>query len=241
MRLKPRSERKLSADQIIQVLRTKTAGVIGIKMFMQNLPPIRIGGILTKSLYQYTLQGQDLRELYQVAPQLEAKLRELPGLQDVTTDLQIKSPQVQVDLDRDRIATLGLGVDLVENTLYYAYGTRQVSTIYAPNNEYEVILGVKREYQQNPNALSMLYLRAPGGPLVPLDTVVLERAAEPFPTLLSSLDAIHLATALLARTQVEDLCFATHDGELATAARAVGFKVLGGSAKGRRRPTSRAR
>lgn len=77
--------------------------------------------------------------------------------------------------------------------------------------------------------------------IVPLDTVVLERAGEPFPTLLSSIDAIHLATALLARTQVEDLCFATHDGELATAARAIGFKVLGGSTKGRRRPTSRAR
>jgi len=169
--LKPRAERTLSADEVIEDLRPRVARVPGIRVYLTNPPPINIGGMRTRSLYQFTLQDTDTDELYRSAQMFEEKVRQLPGLADVSSDLQIKSPQVRVDLDRDRIAALGLGVDQVENTLYNAYGTRQISTIYAANNEYQVILGVMPEYQQDPNALSMLYLRAPAGSLVPLNTV----------------------------------------------------------------------
>jgi HAE1 family hydrophobic/amphiphilic exporter-1 len=169
--LKPRAERALSADQVIEELRPKLARVAGVRVYLTNPPPINIGGMRTRSLYQFTLQDTDTAELYRTAPVLEEKIRQLPGLEDVSSDLQIKSPQVQVDLDRDRIAALGLSVDTVENTLYNAYGTRQISTIYAPNNQYQVILGVMPAYQLDPNALSLLYVRASNGPLVPLNTV----------------------------------------------------------------------
>jgi HAE1 family hydrophobic/amphiphilic exporter-1 len=171
MRLKPRSERKLSADQIIQELRPKVSTVPGIMMFMQNLPSIRIGGTLTKSQYQYTLQSPDTDELYRSATELEAKMKTIPQLQDVTSDLQIKSPQVNVVIDRDKASALGLTAEQIEDALYYAYGSRQVSTIYAPNNQYQVILELEPRYQQDPDALSMLYIHSKTGSLVPLSTV----------------------------------------------------------------------
>jgi HAE1 family hydrophobic/amphiphilic exporter-1 len=169
--LKPRGERALSADEVIEALRPKVARVAGIRAYLTNPPPINIGGMRTRSLYQFTLQDTDTGELYRLAPILEDKIRQLPGLEDVSSDLQIKNPQVSVDLDRDKIAALGLTVDQVETTLYNAYGTRQISTIFAPNNEYQVILGVMPQFEQDPNALSMLYVRATNGPLVPLSTV----------------------------------------------------------------------
>jgi HAE1 family hydrophobic/amphiphilic exporter-1 len=171
MRLKPRSERKLSADEIIQELKPKLAKVPGIRMFMQNLPAIRIGGQLTKSQYQYTLQSPDKDSLYRYSAQLEAKMRTMPQLQDVTSDLQIKNPQVNVVIDRDKAATLGISAEQVEDALYYAYGSRQVSTIYAPNDQYQVILELQDKYQREPSALSMLYIHANGGQLVPLSTL----------------------------------------------------------------------
>ncbi len=171
MRLKPLSERKLSADQIIQELRPKVSTVPGIMMFMQNLPAIRIGGHLTKSEYQFTLQSPDTDQLYRSATELEAKLKTLPQLQDVTSDLQIKSPQVNVVIDRDKASALGLTAGQIEDALYYAYGSRQVSTIYAPNNQYQVILELEPRYQQDPAALSMLYIHSKTGSLVPLNTV----------------------------------------------------------------------
>jgi HAE1 family hydrophobic/amphiphilic exporter-1 len=171
MRLKPRSERKLSADQIIQELRPKVSKVPGIMMFMQNLPSIRIGGTLTKSQYQYTLQSPDTDELYRSATELEAKMKTIPQLQDVTSDLQIKSPQVNVEIDRDKASALGLTAQQIEDALYYAYGSRQVSTIYAPNNQYQVILELEPRYQQDPDALSLLYIHSKTGNLVPLSTV----------------------------------------------------------------------
>ncbi len=171
MRLKPRDQRDLSADEIIQELRPKLAGVAGIQMYMQNLPSIRIGGTLTKSQYQYTLQGPDNQELYRSAADFEARLRALPQLQDVTTDMQIKNPQVNVEIDRDKAAALGLSAQQVEDALYYAYGSRQVSTIYAPNNQYQVILELDPSYQMDPAALAMLYVRSNSGQLVPLNTV----------------------------------------------------------------------
>jgi HAE1 family hydrophobic/amphiphilic exporter-1 len=171
MRLKPRKERDLSADEIIQELKPKLAQVTGIRMFMQNLPAIRIGGQLTKSPYQYTLQSPDKDILYRFAVELEMKMRGLPRLQDVTSDLQIRNPQVNVEIDRDRAAVLGLSAEQVEDALFYAYGFRQVSTIYAPNNQYQVILELDDRYQMEPSSLSMLYIRSSGGQLVPLDTV----------------------------------------------------------------------
>jgi HAE1 family hydrophobic/amphiphilic exporter-1 len=171
IRLKPRSERGLSADQIIQEIRRKVAHVTGIQMFMQNLPPIRIGGRLTKSQYQFTLQGPDTDELYRYATEFEAKLHSLPELQDVTSDLQIKNPQVNVEIDRDKASSLGVTADQVESALGAAYGSLQVSTIYSPTNQYQVITEVEPRYQRDPSALSMLYIRSSSGALVPLEAV----------------------------------------------------------------------
>jgi hydrophobic/amphiphilic exporter-1 (mainly G- bacteria), HAE1 family len=171
MRLKPRSERELSADEIIQELRMKVSQVPGIMMFMQNLPAIRIGGQLTKSQYQFTLQSPDTGELYRTAAELENKMKALPKLQDVTSDLQINNPQVNIDIDRDKASALGVTAQQIEDALYYAYGSRQVSTIYAPNNQYQVILELEPQYQKDLSALSMLYIQSTSGQLVPIHTL----------------------------------------------------------------------
>jgi len=135
MRLKPRSQRP-SAEEVIAELRPQFATVPGIKVYPQVLPLIRIGGQLTKALYQYTLQDADLQELYQWAPILYDRLRQLPSLQDVNTDLLITSPQVVVDIDRNKAAMLNVTADQIENALGSAYGAKQVSTIYTPSNQY---------------------------------------------------------------------------------------------------------
>ena len=166
--LKPRHERSQGPDEIIQELRPKFSEILGIRVFLQNPPPIRIGGSLSKSQYQFTLQGADTEELYRMAPELEDKIRKLPGFQDVTSDLQLKNPQVKVGIDRDRAAALGVTPARIEDALYTAYGSRQVSTIYAPNNQYQVIMEVAPEHQLDPAALSSLYVRSESGALVPL-------------------------------------------------------------------------
>jgi HAE1 family hydrophobic/amphiphilic exporter-1 len=171
MRLKPRSERKLSADEVIQELRPKLAAIPGINVYLQNPPTIRLGGSLTKSLYQFTLQDVDLKELYEWAPKMEARMKQLPGLQDVTSDLQITSPQVVVDIDRDKALALDVTADQIENSLYNAYGQRQISTIYTPTNQYWVIMQLEDKYQTDPAALSMLYVRSNSGKQIPLNTV----------------------------------------------------------------------
>ncbi|HSC70465.1 MAG TPA: multidrug efflux RND transporter permease subunit [Candidatus Methylomirabilis sp.] len=169
--LKPRSDRKLSADEIIQKLRPQLAGVPGMRVFLQNPPLIRIGGHLTKSLYQYTLQGADIEELYRVAGDVQRKMAALPALQEVTSDLQIASPKVRVEIDRDKASAFGITASQVENALYDAYGSRQVSTIYTATNQYQVILELDPAYQEDPEALSLLYIRSSKGQLVPLDAV----------------------------------------------------------------------
>jgi len=169
--LKSRSERPLSVDQVIQDWRAKLATVPGIQIFLQNPPPIRIGGTLSKSLYQFTLQSPDTKELYRESVALETRMRSLPQLQDVTSDLQMKNPQVDVEIDRDKAATLGVTAHQVEDALYTAYGSRQISTIYAPNNQYRVIMELEPQFQADPAALSLLYVRSSGGQLVPLNAV----------------------------------------------------------------------
>jgi HAE1 family hydrophobic/amphiphilic exporter-1 len=169
--LKPRAERKHSADEIIQELRPKLSAVPGMRVFLQVPPSIRIGGMMTKSLYQYTLQGADVDELYRVSREVQTRIAALPILQDVTSDLQITSPKVRVEIDRDKASALGITANQVENALYDAYGSRQVSTIYTPTNQYWVILELDPQYQENPDALSLLYVRSSKGQLIPLNAV----------------------------------------------------------------------
>ncbi|TMH23291.1 MAG: efflux RND transporter permease subunit [Betaproteobacteria bacterium] len=168
--LKPRNQRP-SADVVIQQLRGPLARVTGIKAYVQNIPAIRIGGQVTKSSYQYTLQGTDTDELYQWAPKVEEKFRSLPGLVDVTSDLQISKPQVTVEIDRNKASALGVSAQAIEATLYDAYGQRQVSTIYAPTNQYWVVMELQQRYQTDPSVLSLLYVRSASGALVPLNSL----------------------------------------------------------------------
>jgi HAE1 family hydrophobic/amphiphilic exporter-1 len=170
--MKPRSERRLSVDQIIEELRPKVMSVPGLFTFMQNPPPITVSGQNSASVYQLTLQSASLSEIYTWAPQLAAKMRQLPGFVDVNTDMQISAPQVMVDMDRDRAQALGVTPQQIQDALYSAYGTREVSVIYAPADQYSVIMEVEPRYQRTPDALSKLYIRSSTGPLVPLDAVV---------------------------------------------------------------------
>ncbi|MBI3529071.1 MAG: efflux RND transporter permease subunit [Betaproteobacteria bacterium] len=179
IRLKPRKER-LHADAIIQELRPKLTSIPGMKVYLQNIPPVRIGGKVTKSEYQYTLQDADTQELYHWAPILEAKLRSLPEFIDVNSDLQITNPTVKVQIDRDKASSLGVTAEQIEDALYSAFGSRQVSTIYTPSNEFWVILELAPEYQSSPEALSLLYVRSGTGTLVPLSSVArVERGVSP--------------------------------------------------------------
>ena len=171
LKLKPRSQRRLNPDEIIQELRPKVMGVPGIMMFMQNPPPIRLEATLSKAQYQFVLQSPDTGDLYTNATAFEARLRGLSMIQDVTSDLQIKNPQVNLEIDRDRAAALGITAQQIEDALYSAYGTRQVSTIYSPTNQYQVVMELAPQYQLDPSALGMLYVRANTGRLVPLSTL----------------------------------------------------------------------
>ena len=172
IRLKDKKDRvnQMSAMEVIQELRPKVSQIPGLNVFLQVPPTIRIGGSLTKSQYQYALQSPDTAQLYQDAPKLEAALRALPQLQDVTSDLQVANPQLTVEVDHDKAYALGLTPAQVSDALYSAYGTRQISTIYTPNNEYYVIMELLPEYQNNPDKLSLLYVRSSGGKMIPLDT-----------------------------------------------------------------------
>jgi HAE1 family hydrophobic/amphiphilic exporter-1 len=168
--LKPFKERK-RADEVVRGLRPKLANVLGAKVFIQNVPAIRIGGNLTKSPYQYVVRSATIDDLYQWAPLIEQKLRSLPGLIDVTSDLQITRPQVTVDIEREKAAALGVSAQSIEQTLNNAYGERQVSTIYTATNQYWVILQLAERYQRDPSVMPMLYVRSSTGALVPLNAV----------------------------------------------------------------------
>jgi HAE1 family hydrophobic/amphiphilic exporter-1 len=170
MRLTPASERP-TADEIVQDLRRKLSGIPGMNVYPQVLPTIRIGGNLTKGQYQYTLQDADLQSLYQWSPVLYDRMRGLSGFLDVNSDLQITSPQVLVEIDREKASAVGVTAAQIEAALNNAYGAPQVSTIYTPTNQYWVMMELLPQYQQDPAALSMLYIRSSSGKLVPLGTV----------------------------------------------------------------------
>lgn len=169
--LKPRKERALTADQIMEALRAKLTAIPGIQIFMQNPPSINIGGMVTKSPYQFTLESPDRTALQESTSMLESRLRELPALRDVTSDMLISAPQANVTVDRDKASLLGITADQVDQTLDYAYGSRQVSTIFSSTNEYQVILEVPPHFYSGPHQLSQLYLHASTGKLVPLASV----------------------------------------------------------------------
>ncbi|MFL5509758.1 MAG: efflux RND transporter permease subunit [Gemmatimonadaceae bacterium] len=170
MSLKPRSQRP-SADEIVNEMRPKLSGIPGLNVFMTVPPAIQIGGRSAKSQYQFTLQSPDIEALDTAAKRLEARMRTIPQIQDVTSDLQIANPQVVVAIDRDRASSLGVSAQQIETALYDAYGSRQISTIYTPNNQYSVVMELLPQFQQDINALRMLYVRSEKGDLVPLSAV----------------------------------------------------------------------
>jgi HAE1 family hydrophobic/amphiphilic exporter-1 len=168
VRLKPRSERSATPEQIIESLRPKLNALPSIKTYLQNPPLIRIGGLQTRSLYQFTLQGPDLDQLYGAGADFEKRMRAIPGLVDVSSDLQLNNPEVTVKIDRDLASSLNVAPDLIESTLFSAYGSKQVSMIYTPTDNYYVIMEVLPQYQRDPNALGLIYVKSRAGKLVPL-------------------------------------------------------------------------
>ena len=159
------------AGEVAQQLRTATAGIPGVRVFPTVPPSIRLGSRGSSSVYQYTLYGTDLQELYRVTPLLLERVRELPGIIDIGSDLQITSPQLIIDIDRDKTSSLGLSAQQVQEALYSAFGARQVSTIYTSTNQYAVILELEEKYLRDPASLSLLYLRNREGKLIPLESV----------------------------------------------------------------------
>ncbi len=169
--IRPFYEHHLDIEDVIGELKPKVDKIPGIKVFFQNPPAIRIGGHISKSLYQYTLSSPDTDQLYKYAELFEAKMKTLPGISDVTSDLQIATPQANVVVDRDKASALGVTPAQVENALYSAYGQRLVSPIYTSNDEYWVVLEVGKQFQSDPDMLSELYIRSTSGQLVPLSAV----------------------------------------------------------------------
>jgi HAE1 family hydrophobic/amphiphilic exporter-1 len=171
VRLKPGAERKRTAMQIVQSLRPKLAQIPGFRAYLQVPSKIMVGRP-SKGQYQYTLVGFNTEELYKFAAEAERELATISGLQDVSSDLQISNPQLNLDIDRDKISTLKITAAQVEEALYSAFGPRQISTIYAPDNQYKVLIELMPEYQVDPESLTMLYVRSGAGQLVPLNDIV---------------------------------------------------------------------
>jgi len=168
--LKPRGERG-SPEDVIQELRPKLQGIPGFKVYLQNIPIIRIGGMLTKTQYQYTLQDTDTKQLFDSVPKLVEAIARQPGFQDVTSDLLIATPQVNVRIDRDAASATGVTAAQIENALYMAFGPAQVSTIYTSIDQYWVQMQVDATKQGDPNILGHLYVHGSNGNLVPLSAV----------------------------------------------------------------------
>jgi hydrophobe/amphiphile efflux-1 (HAE1) family protein len=171
IQLKPFGERDASAQQIIQRLRPKVAEVPGVRYFMQAGQDINVGGKLSKTEFQYTLTSTDSDELNHWAPIIEEALNKLPELQDVTSDQQIAAPHLAIDIDRDSASRLGLSLGQIDQTLYDAFGQRQVATIYTSSTQYKVVLEVLPSFQADPTALSRIYVASANGTQVPLGTL----------------------------------------------------------------------
>src|ERR1700746_3217025 len=169
--LKPYDERDAQAEQIIQRLRKQRAGVEGAKFYMQVPQNITVGGRLSRTQYQYTLTDTDLDELTHWAPILEREMNKLPQIQDVASDQQSAAPHLAVTVDRTAASRLGLSAALIDNTLNDAFGQRQVATIYTSTHQYKVVLEVQPQFQEDPAALSKIYVAAPNGAQVPLSAV----------------------------------------------------------------------
>jgi HAE1 family hydrophobic/amphiphilic exporter-1 len=169
--LKNPDQRDMTADEVAYSLSRKLAAVPGMRAFIQNPPVLNIGGRSSKSEYQFTLTSSDLEALYDGSAALEQRMQEIPGLTDVTSDLQIRNPQVQVEIARDRAAALGIDVNQIESALYNAYGARQVSTIYTPNDQYWVVMELLPEYQRDLSAMDLLHITGRQGVSVPLGSL----------------------------------------------------------------------
>jgi hydrophobe/amphiphile efflux-1 (HAE1) family protein len=170
IQLKPHDQRQETSDQIIQRLRPKVAQVQGVKFFMQSGQDISVGGRLSRTQYQYTLTDTDSEELNHWAPIVEAAMQKAPELQDVASDQQIAAPHVSIEIDRDAASRLGLSASIIDETLYDAFGQRQVATMYTSTSQYKVVLEVKPEFQDDPNALSKIYIPGPNGVQIPLSS-----------------------------------------------------------------------
>jgi hydrophobe/amphiphile efflux-1 (HAE1) family protein len=171
--LKPRSEREASADQVIARLRRQTAGVEGARLFLQAAQDIRVGGRSSRSQYQYTLQDADLNELNEWAPKVLALLRKLPELADLSSDQQTNATTATLTIDRDQASRFGIQPQLIDDTLYDAFGQRQIAQYFTQTNSYHVVLEVLPELQGLTSTLRQIYVKAPGtGQQVPLSTLV---------------------------------------------------------------------
>ena len=171
IQLKPHDERNVTADQVIQRLRPQVAAVQGAKFFMQAGQDISIGGRLTKTQYQYTLTDTDSDELNHWAPIVEAAMRKLPQLQDVTSDQEATAPHLAIEIDRDAAARLGVSTQLIDDTLYDAFGQRQIATMYTSTNQYKVVLEVAPQYLHDTAALAKIFIPGPNGAQVPLSAL----------------------------------------------------------------------
>ena len=173
VRLQPKSERVLGADQIIQDLRRQlTAGAQGLRVFMNNPPSINIGGLVGNADYQLVVQGTELDKLYGPAQELEARMRDATNsFRDVSTSLELRNPEIQISILRDRAAALGVSPQQIESTLYNAYGGRKISTLYGATDQYNVMLELDPRFQRNVNALGSLYVQSSSGRMVPIHAV----------------------------------------------------------------------
>jgi multidrug efflux pump len=166
--LKPIEQRKMNSDQVIARLRKKTAGIPGASLFMQSVQDVNVGGRFSGAQYQYTLQADNLDDLYHWAPIIMARMHQIPELRDINSDQQDKGLQSYLAIDRDTAGRLGVSVQDIDNTLNDAFGQRQVSNIYKGLNQYHVVLEVAPDYQENPEGLNYIYVPSSSGKLVPL-------------------------------------------------------------------------
>ena len=173
IRLKSKSagEREAGADEVIQQIRREAAGNQNVQLFLSNPPAIRIGGTISPSDYIYTVTGPDLEKLYAPGAEMLARLSAMPILQDVSTNLQLKNPEIQLNILRDRASALGISSEQIESALYNAFGGRKVSTLFGASDQYQVMFEVDRRYQTDINSMGSIFVQAAGGAMVPLNTV----------------------------------------------------------------------